>query len=130
MSRSRFDTSRVVQSDQAFTKIKKDADNAGAPAILKICSSETLDATAKKLARLHRPSKQDYKARFGIKNHVESTKEPGRIIQEKVSHGPSIVCEACVSHFSEKVVKYCLDRKHLFKGKILCYNCQRSTPAS
>jgi hypothetical protein len=129
-SRSKLDTSNVIQSDQAFTKIKKDADDTGASTILKICSSETLEATAKKLARLHRPSKQDYKARFGVKNNIESPKEPGRITQEKASHGPSIVCEACSSNVSEKVVQYCLDRKHLFKGKILCYNCQRLSPAS
>ena len=38
-SRSKLDTSHVIQSDQAFTKIKKDADDAGAAVILKICSS-------------------------------------------------------------------------------------------
>ena len=120
-SRSKFDTSRVVQSDQAFTKIKKDTDDAGASAILKICSSETLEATAKKLARLHRPAKQDFKARFGIKDHQETAKQSEKIAQV----GPSIVCESCASKVTEKVVQYCLDRKHQFKGRILCYNCQR-----
>jgi hypothetical protein len=129
-SRSKLDTSNVIQSDQAFTKIMKDADDVGAAAILKICSQETLEATAKSLAKLHRPAKVDFKARFGVKNNIESPKESGRIIQEKTSHGPSIVCEACASNVSEKVVQYCLDRKHLFKGRILCFNCQRSAPAS
>jgi hypothetical protein len=120
-SRFKFDTSRVVQSDQAFTKINKDADDAGASAILKICSSKTLEATAKKLARLHRSAKQDFKARFGIKDHLETAKQSEKVAQV----GPSIVCESCASHVSEKIVQYCLDRKHLFKGRILCYNCQR-----
>jgi hypothetical protein len=127
-SRSKLNTSHVIQSDQAFTKIKKDADDAGVTWALKICSSETLEATAKKLARLHRPAKQDFKGRFGIKDPTEAMKQPVMVTQEKVSHGPSIVCEACASHVSEKVVEYCLDRKHLFKGKILCYDCQRSAP--
>jgi hypothetical protein len=127
-SRSKLDTSNVIQSDQAFTKIKKDTDDAGASAILKICSSETLETTANKLFRLHRRTTPDFKARFGIKDRTEYVKKPDRIAQDKASHGQSIVCEACKSTVSEKVVQYCLDRKHLLKGRILCYNCQR--PAS
>jgi hypothetical protein len=124
-SRSKFDTSRVVQSDQAFTKIKKDADDAGAAVILKICSQETLENTAKKLARLHRPAKVDFKARFGVRNQAKPTQQSEKIAQV----GPSIVCESCASTVSEKVVQYCLDRKHQFKGRILCYSCQRTAPA-
>jgi hypothetical protein len=124
-SRSKFDTSRVVQSDQAFTKIKKDADDAGASAILKICSSETLEATAKNLAKFHRRPTPDFKARFGIKDRTEYVKQPDKIAQDKASHGQSIVCEACKSTVSEKIVQFCIDRNHLFKGRILCYNCQR-----
>jgi hypothetical protein len=124
-SRSKLDTSHVIQSDQAFTKIKKDTDDAGAAAILKICSSETLEATAKTLARLHRPAKQDFKARFGVRDQAKPTHQSEKIVQV----GPSIVCESCASKVTEKVVQYCLDRKHLFKGRILCYTCQRSAPA-
>jgi hypothetical protein len=120
-SRSKLDTSHVIQSDQAFTKIKKDTDDAGAAAILKICSSETLEATAKTLARLHRPAKQDFKARFGVRDQAKPTHQSEKIAQV----GPSIVCESCASKVTEKVVQYCLDRKHQFKGRILCYNCQR-----
>lgn len=124
-SHSKFDSSRVIQSDQAFTKIKKDADDVGAAAILKICSQETLEATTKSLARLHRPAKVDLKARFGIRDQTKPTNQP----EKTTPVGPSIVCDACASKVSEKVVQYCLDRKHQFKGKILCYNCQRSVSA-
>jgi hypothetical protein len=124
-SRSKLDTSHVIQSDQAFTKIMKDADDVGAAAILKICSQETLEATAKSLAKLHRPAKVDFKARFGIRDQIKPTSQPEKTTPE----GPSIVCEACSSKVSEKVVQYCIDRKHLYKGRILCYNCQRSAPA-
>jgi hypothetical protein len=121
-SRSKLDTSNVIQSDQAFTKIKKDTDDAGAAVILKICSPETLEYTAKSLAKLHRQPKVDFRARFGIRDQVKSINQPENIAQA----GPSIVCESCASKVSEKVVQYCLDRKHQFKGRILCYNCQRS----
>jgi hypothetical protein len=124
-SQSKLDTSHVIQSDQAFTKIKKDTDDAGAAVILKICSQETLESTARNLAKLHHPAKVDFKARFGIRDQTKPTNKP----EKNAQVGPSIVCEACASHISEQVVQYCLDRKHLFKGKILCYNCQRSTPA-
>jgi hypothetical protein len=120
-SRSKFDTSHVIQSDQAFTKIKKDADDVAAAAILKICSPETLEATAKNLAKLHRWAKADFKVRFGIREQTKPTNQP----EKTTPVGPSIVCESCASKVSEKVVQYCLDRKHLFKGRILCYNCQR-----
>jgi hypothetical protein len=124
-ARSKFDTKCVIQSDQAFTKIIKDVNNAGASAMLKICSSATLEATAKNLAQLHRRAKVDFKAKFVIRDHAKPTRERERIVQV----GPSIVCESCASKVSEKVVQYCLDKKHLFKGRILCYDCQRSSPA-
>lgn len=124
-SRSKLDTSHVIQSDQAFTKIMKDTDDIGAAAILKICSQETLEATTKNLAKLHRPAKVDFKARFGIRDQIKTANQP----EKTTAVGPSIVCESCASKVSEKVVQYCLDRKHQFKGRILCYNCQRSSPA-
>ena len=120
-SQSRFDTSHVIQSDQAFTRIMKDADNAGAAAILKICSRETLETTARNLARLHRRANVDFKTMFGIRDQTNPMQKREKTAQA----GPSIVCESCSSTVSEKVVKYCLDRKHQFKGRILCYNCQR-----
>jgi hypothetical protein len=79
---------------------------------------------AKSLAKLHRPAKVDFKARFGIRDQTKPTNQPEKITPV----GPSIVCEACASTVSEKVVQYCLDRKYQFKGRILCYNCQRSAP--
>lgn len=124
-SRSKLDTSHVIQSDQAFSKINKDTDNMSTVAILKVCSQETLMTTAKNLARLHRPAKVDFKVRFGIREQAKPTSQPEKVTQV----GPSIVCDACSSTVSEKVVQYCLDRKHQFKGRILCYNCQRSTQA-
>ena len=124
-SHSKLDTSRVIQSDHAFSKIKKDADNMSTAAILKVCSKETLEAIAKKLAKLHRPAKVDFKARFGIREQIKTANQS----EKTTAVGPSIVCESCASKVSEKVVQYCLDRKHQFKGRILCYNCQRSAPA-
>lgn len=125
-SRSKLDTSHVIQSDQAFTKIMKDTDDIHAAAILKICSQETLEATTKNLAKLHRPAKVDFKARFGIRDQIKTANQP----EKTTAVGPSIVCESRASKVSEKIVQYCLDRKHQFKGRILCYNCQRSAQTS
>jgi hypothetical protein len=102
-----------------------DADDVGAAAILKICLQETLEPTARNLAKLHRSAKVDFKARFGIRDQAKHIQEREKVTQV----GASIICESCASKVTEKVLQYCLDRKHQFKGKILCYNCQRSAPA-
>ena len=35
-------------------------------------------------------------------------------------------CVVCGKNVSEKVKKYCLDNSQRFRGKVYCFNCQKS----
>jgi hypothetical protein len=67
----KFDTSSVIKADTLRTKIDREVDKVKNPladlaTISKICSSSTLEATARRLAAFHKPKKVDFRARFGL----------------------------------------------------------------
>jgi hypothetical protein len=67
----KFDTSSVIKADTLRTKIDREVDKVKNPltnlaTLTKVCSSSTLEATARKLAAFHRPKKEDFRARFGL----------------------------------------------------------------
>lgn len=62
----KFDTSRVLKSDQLERRIAKNTDAASLLMMAKLVSMETLADIGQKLIALHRPLVPDYKARFGI----------------------------------------------------------------
>jgi hypothetical protein len=67
----KFDTSSVIKADILRTKIDREVDKVKNPltdlaTISKICSSSTLEATARRLAAFHKPKKVDFRARFGL----------------------------------------------------------------
>ena len=67
----KFDTSSVIKADILRTKIDREVDKGKNPlvdlaTISKICSSSTLEKIAVKLAMFHKPSKVDFRAKFGL----------------------------------------------------------------
>ncbi len=70
-SEKTFDTSSVIKADTLRTKIDQEVDKGKNPladlaTISKICSSSTLEATARRLAAFHKPLKVDFRAKFGL----------------------------------------------------------------
>lgn len=66
----KFDTSRVLKSDQFERWIIKNIDSGSPLMMAKLVSVETLAAIARQLVALHRPLAPDYRARFGITDEM------------------------------------------------------------
>lgn len=62
----KFDTCRVLKSDQLERWINKNIDSGSPLLMAKVVSVETLTAIANQLIALHRPITPDYRAKFGI----------------------------------------------------------------
>jgi hypothetical protein len=62
----KFDTRRVLKSDQLERWINKNIDSGSPLMMAKVVGVDTLAAIARQLVALHRPIVPDYRARFGI----------------------------------------------------------------
>jgi hypothetical protein len=65
-----FDTSCVIKADTLRTRIDREVEK-GSPltdiaTISKVCSSSTLQRTARRIASFHRSQKIDFKSKFGL----------------------------------------------------------------
>jgi hypothetical protein len=133
-AKGKFDTDMVIKADALGTAIEKRAEETptvvALSSLAKVVSSETLEAFARKLVRLHRPAKIDYAAKFGV--DVSRMPEPARQSEAKMAAvpgaggnaGKEITCEACGAVVDGKVVFFCRINKAEFQGKILCRACQ------
>jgi len=133
-AKSKFDTSMVIKADGLGAAIEKRIDSTSPVGVVsslaKVVSQETLASMARRLVRLHRPSKIDYAAKFG----VTVADLPGPIQQLAVG-GTTVrgkgndtkrepICESCGGAVDSKVVYYCRVNKEKFGGNILCRSCQ------
>jgi ribosomal protein L37AE/L43A len=122
----RFDTSSVIKADALRTKIDQEVDK-GSPLadltiISKICSSSTLEATARRLAAFHKPLKVDYKAKFGLPVQSFSNQQKERV--SKGGESKKYFCSKCKKPISERVAKSCWQNTAKFGGKAYCVECQ------
>jgi hypothetical protein len=108
-------------------------------ALVKVVSRETVERVARELAALHKPTKIDWLARFGVEEHPPTSSGPER--PTSVSAGAVVGkwreiktgqvlgadprCELCGVTVSAAVVEYCRDHSQRFVGRILCMRCQR-----
>jgi len=135
-AKEKFDTSMVIKEDGLGAAIDKRIDDTSAvvavASLSKLVSQETLETFARRLVRLHRPSKIDYAAKFG----VTVANVPGPIQQPAVGgttdkgNGSDTkkepICEACGGTVDGKVVYYCRINREKFGGKVLCRSCQQT----
>jgi len=73
-SKEHFDTSMVIKADTLRSLIDKESDKitmSGVIGLGKLSSSETVMDVARKLVKLHKPIKVDYKSKFGITDKTE-----------------------------------------------------------
>lgn len=153
---ARFDTSRVVKSDQLESWIERSIEKKSALQIAKIVSVNTLCDLVEQLLAEHRPQVFDYKARFGIDvpavtecalANGESQTEPseasvadpapvedkapapapqGGDVADEQPDRPGYFCAACKATVSAKVAKFCWGNTARFGGKVYCYDCQKT----
>ncbi len=133
-AKDKFDTSMVIKADGLGAVIEKRIDSASPvdvfSTLAKVVSQETLETFARRLVRLHRPSKIDYTAKFGVTvadapapiqlPTVGGTTDKGNGSGTKKEP----ICEACSGVVDAKVVYYCRVNKGKFGGKVLCRSCQ------
>jgi hypothetical protein len=148
--KEKFDTSMVIKADSLGAAIDKRIDDTSAlvaiSSLAKLISQETLETFARRLVRLHRPSKIDYARKFGInvgENRSPTTPpasadgngrgtavQPKSVEPARVGNGAADVrekkgtCEKCGAAVDGKVVFYCRMNKQKFEGRILCRSCQ------
>lgn len=74
----KFDTSCVIKADTLRTKIDREVDKwnplSDFATISKLCSSSTLNKTARRLATFHKPLRLDYRAKFGLTEQKDKVK--------------------------------------------------------
>jgi len=136
-AKAEFDSSMVIKADALIAAIDKRFSSATPVGIIssiaKTVTEETLETFARRLVRLHRPSKIDYAGKFGVKlDDPPAPKEQKVIPVATASTSASntkkeSACEGCGASVDEKVVYYCRIKKEKFGGKILCRSCQQST---
>lgn len=77
---NKFDTSCIIKANTLRTKIDEETDKwnplKNMATVSNICSSSTLDKTARRLAAFHKPIKIDFRAKFGLP--VQKDKIKGR----------------------------------------------------
>lgn len=112
----------------------------------KIVSSETMRQFAESLARLHKPSQVNYQERFGIqpedlrrkKPHDDKAKYDAPAAKKEARKQPEearepagayrrkgYYCASCKASISQKVARFCFDRKERFGGRAYCMDCQK-----
>lgn len=117
--KNKFDTSMVIKADTLASIIEKAVDNMSSISVLasasKISSTGTLMEVAKKIAKLHKPIKMDYKKKFGIDEHVVKEKKTEK----------NYYCSKCKKPITGKVAFFCWQNKEKFGGRAYCFDCQK-----
>ncbi len=134
-AQGKFDTSMVIKADGLDAVIEKRIVKASPvdvfSSLAKVVSQETLETFARRLVRLHRPSKIDYAAKFGVTVTAPPATKPqsSAVIPTNNGNGGVTkrepICEACGGAVDAKVVYYCRVNRENFRGKILCRSCQQ-----
>ncbi len=111
-SKEKFETGMVIKADTLRTAIDKETDNLGALSVLttasKLSSFETVVEVTKRLASLHKPSKMDYRKRFGIEDAARP--QPAAMPQaatrkEAVETPKTKICPDCGAPMVVRVAK-------------------------
>ncbi len=110
---------RILKADAIDTVIQENADNISnlkaISHVSKFVSLSTIEKFGKDLIALHKPSKTDWKKKFGINtNHKTENSEKKHYF-----------CSMCKKEISEKEAYFCWSHKDIFKGKAFCYQCQK-----
>ncbi len=126
----------VIKCEQLEATISRANLERGVLDAARLISSETLERFARDLAALHRPSRVDWAARFGLAPTEplpavafplnRGAQPPAPAALRHGSAAPRASCRACGAWVSTRVVEYCEANRSRFRGEILCINCQRA----
>jgi len=117
----KFDTKNIIKADTIQTEIKKNADNipiSEIGSIAKLSAFSTIETMAKKIVSEHKPTTVNWRARFGVKYQTHNGAPKNNTAK--------LFCAKCKANVSETVAKFCWDNKARFKGRVYCFNCQKT----
>lgn len=130
----RLNTDFVIKADALVSAVEKENESinpAGLVGVLKTIGQDTLQSFAERVARLHRPGKYDYAAKFGI---VTKEAAVSPTVAEEAAHYNSPknnghCCDKCGGSVDDKVVFFCRLNKQKLAGQLLCRKCQQAMEA-
>jgi hypothetical protein len=125
----------VIKLEQLVRTVERRFDERNAVGFLaKIVSTATIEDIAQQLVALHKPIEWDWAARFGLPSTPPAEPTPAMAAATQPAPGgtPASLdtCASCGVPVSPKVAAYSLEHAARFGGKVLCFNCQRSTRRS
>ena len=119
-----FDTSSVIKADTLRSVINDNADNTNGidalSSVAKLSSFSTIEKFGRKLVGFHRPSKINWRNKFGIDEKYNINHNN---VNNHTKRG--YFCARCKARISDKEAKFCWNNKTRFKGKAFCYKCQK-----
>jgi hypothetical protein len=114
----------VIKIDQLKTVLDRDLDSKGVATLRRLVGKGEIEALARQLVTLHRPTSTDWVARLGPVS--EAAEAPKSAEQPSSTERPGqAACQGCGKRISQAVIDFCESRSEIFGGKILCMDCQR-----
>ncbi|MEW5990820.1 MAG: nuclease-related domain-containing protein [Chloroflexota bacterium] len=116
----------VIKIEQLVETIHRSIDERNPVRLIaKVVSPATILAIGEQLVALHRPMLPDYATRFGLPP-TPSSMPAG--VETEVPASRDQSCASCSKPVTPKVAAYSRAHAERFGGRILCFDCQRSTP--
>lgn len=125
----------VMKNEQFANAFQKDVENDDLVSVLKLVSSETLEALAREIASHHKPLQFNWMEKFGLTapdgllgQQPPAAKSAASTFSGEQSSQPATIrCNHCTQAVSPAEERYCIKNATKFDGKILCQACQKST---
>lgn len=139
----------LIKNDQLFQTIEKSFDEGGSLILAKVVGSDTLEALAKQIAKLHKPIEFNWHAKFGLAELPQPAApvapvrpvavqavpptRPTKVVAATYATAPTVapkakqklVCHSCSESVSYNVAKFCWFNKPKFGGNLYCMDCQK-----
>lgn len=137
----------IIKNDMLFKTIGKSMDASNPLMLAKVVSKETIENLAREIAKLHKPIKFNWNAKFGLAVHsiqepsvttlpvvamaspIQPEKFPSMLKAEEPSPDTpkvkqKLICHSCNEPVPYNVAKFCWFNKPKFGGNLYCKECQ------
>jgi hypothetical protein len=129
----------VIKNDQLLRFINKSIDESNNLVLARVIGCDTLKTVAEEIAKLHKPIKFDWKAKFGLAGTPEAqaltagtsptypraANNPEESFAEETKPKKKLVCRSCGMSVPFNVARFCWFNKPKFGGNIFCMDCQK-----
>ncbi len=132
---------QIVKNDQLHSVVSAAKDQHSVLALSRVIGIDTLKALGEQIAKLHKPAKFDWAAKFGLANTPAVSQEaaPTEIPEKPASSASEkeaapqpekpkqkLECHSCGVSVAYNVARFCWLNKAKFDGQVFCMDCQKS----